>query len=287
MSSSSSYKESTPAPVGSSSSAAASWNIGSSSSNSGSAPVAPLIASKGSSSSYFAPVVPIGSSSSSLRAGSTGTSNTSLNINISELQTNYDSLTSFANTGLSSVINTITADATSSANKTLLDNKLAEFRAFNNSLRTQVSALSKDIDIGRRTQMLGELRARIQKLEKLEATAREEAETAESRLKYVEKREQDVSYKQLFFLERPVRQFSVPTFVTLSVLFALLTIRFIYMIYAGVETGPVSVSYLTGVGAAPAANTSGLGALFGYGQQAAAPGLGGLFSSSGITGQLR
>ena len=232
-------------------------------------------------------MVPIGSSSSSLRAGSTGTSNTSLNINISELQTNYDSLTSFANTGLSSVINTITADATSSANKTLLDNKLAEFRAFNNSLRTQVSALSKDIDIGRRTQMLGELRARIQKLEKLEATAREEAETAESRLKYVEKREQDVSYKQLFFLERPVRQFSVPTFVTLSVLFALLTIRFIYMIYAGVETGPVSVSYLTGVGAAPAANTSGLGALFGYGQQAAAPGLGGLFSSSGITGQLR
>ena len=175
----------------------------------------------------------------------------------------------------------------SNTNKTLLDNKLAEFRAFNNNLRAQVSALSKDIDIGRRTQMLGELRARIQKLEKLETTAREEADTAESRLKYVEKREQDVSYKQLFFLERPVRQFSVPTFVTLSVLFALLTIRFIYMIYAGVEAGPVSVSYLTGVGAAPAANTSGLGALFGYGQQAAAPGLGGLFSTSGITGQLR
>jgi hypothetical protein len=176
-----------------------------------------------------------------------------------------------------------------SQSRVILDQKLGEFRAFNNNLRTQVNALSKDIDIGRRTQQLGELRERIKKLEKLEATAREEADTAESRLRYVEKREQDVSYKQLFFLERPVRQFSVPTFVTLSVLLALLTIRFIYMLYAGVEEGTVSPAYLTGVGTAASANTSGLGALFGYGQPvtAAAPGLGGLFSSSGITGQLR
>lgn len=201
-------------------------------------------------------------------------------------QIKYDSLASFANTGLSSVINTVTADAKSSEIKTNLDRKLAEFRAFNNTLRLQVSALSKDIDIGGRTQKLGELRERIKKLEKLEGTAREEAETAESRLRYVEKREQDVSYKQLFFLDRPVREFSVPTFVTLSALFAMLTIRFIYMLYSGVEAGPVSASYLSGFGAAPAANASGLGALFGYGQQAA-PGLGGLFSASGITGQLR
>lgn len=166
--------------------------------------------------------------------------------------------------------------------------KLEEFRRFNNNLRAQISKLSKDIDIGERTRQLGELRGRIKKLEKLEATAREEAETAQSRLRYVEKREQDVSYKQLFFLDRPVRQMSVPTFATLSVLFALLTIRFIYMIYSGVEVGPVSTSYLTGFGS-QAANTSGLAGFFGYGQQAAAPtaGLGGLFSSSGITSQLR
>jgi TolA-binding protein len=192
-------------------------------------------------------------------------------------------LTSFVTTGAAPLLNTIT-DPQSLAG---LNQKLTEFRSFNNSLRTQVSVLSKDIDIGRRTQQLGDLRERIKKLEGLEATAREEAETANARLRYVEKRDQDVSYKQLFFLDRPVRQFSVPTFVTLSVLLALLTIRFIYMLYAGVQVGDVSASFLTGVGSAPAAGTGGIGALFGYGQPAVAPGLGGLFSSSGITGQLR
>lgn len=179
-------------------------------------------------------------------------------------------------------------------NLTTLNQKLADFRTFNNNLRSTISAMSKDMDIGKRTQQLGALRERIKKLEKLEATAREEADTAESRLQYVEKREQDVSYKQLFFLDRPVRQFSVPTFVTLSVMFALLAIRFIYMIYAGVQVGPVNTAYLTGIGGpTTTAGLFGLGApaptgLFGFGAAAQAPaGLAGFFSTSGITGQLR
>ncbi len=206
-------------------------------------------------------------------------------MNIPALQTQYDSYTSFVSSSVEPLLKGAVSDPKVAEQ---LKAKLDEFRRFNNNLRAQIAKLSKDIDIGERTRQLGELRGRIKKLEKLEATVREEAETAQSRLRYVEKREQDVSYKQLFFLDRPVRQMSVPTFATLSVLFALLTIRFIYMLYSGVEVGPVSTSYLTGFGA-PTANTSGLAGFFGYGQQAAAPtaGLGGLFSSSGITGQLR
>jgi hypothetical protein len=200
------------------------------------------------------------------------------------MKTQYATYTSFVSNNMEQLLGTITdSDNTVS---TELSTKLVEFRAFNNGLRKRIAELSKDIDIGERTRLLGELRGRIKKLEKLEATAREETETAQSRLRYVEKREQDVSYKQLFFMDRPVRQMSVPTFVTLSVLLALLTIRFIYMLYSGVEVGEVSTSYLTGIGSATA-NTGGLAGFFGYGAQAPAAGLGGLFSSSGITGQLR
>lgn len=202
------------------------------------------------------------------------------------MQTQYATYTSFVSNNMEQLLGTVTdSDTTISTD---LSTKLTEFRAFNNGLRKRIAELSKDIDIGERTRLLGELRESIKKLEKLEVTAREEAETAQSRLRYVEKREQDVSYKQLFFLDRPVRQMSVPTFVTLSVLLALLTIRFIYMLYSGVEVGPISTSYLTGMGSSVnSTNTGGLAGFFGYGAPAPAAGLGGLFSSSGITGQLR
>jgi hypothetical protein len=201
-------------------------------------------------------------------------------LNVQALQSNADTLKTFTTTQMDTLLAGVTKS--DQANLTVLNQKLAEFRTFNNNLRSTITALTKDIDIGRRTQQLGELRERIKKLEKLEATAREEADTAKSRLQYVEKREQDVSYKQLFFLDRPVREFSVPTFVTLSVFFAFLAIRFIYMIYAGVQVGPVNSSFLSGFGAEAA--TTGL---FGFGAQAPTAGLAGLFSSSGITGQLR
>lgn len=252
-------------------------------------------ASYGSSSSFIGatPVIPVGSSSmrvdsappsgSEFASVNTGMGNP-INLNIQALQTQASGFSTFASTEMGTLLSG--ASAKDQSNLTVLNQKLAEFRTFNNNLRATISSLTKDIDISRRTQQLGSLRERIKKLENLEATAREEADTAESRLQYVEKREQDVSYKQLFFLERSVRQFSVPTFVTLSVLFALLAIRMIYLLYSGVQVGAVDTAYLTGFGA-PTAGLFGLGAptgLFGVGQPAP---LAGLFSSTGITGQLR
>jgi hypothetical protein len=279
MSSSSSSLEPANITPGGSSSSSGPAPYGSSSSFAEIPQIAPSSSSSKPASTYASSVQ--GSSSSSFASVNTPTGIQSAGpLNVQALQSNADTLKTFTTTQMDTFLAGVTK--TDQANLTVLNQKLAEFRTFNNNLRSTITALTKDIDIGRRTQQLGELRERIKKLEKLEATAREEADTAESRLQYVEKREQDVSYKQLFFLDRPVREFSVPTFVTLSVLFAFLAIRFIYMIYAGVQVGAVNSSFLTGFGAQVA--TTGL---FGFGAQAPTAGLAGLFSTSGITGQLR
>jgi hypothetical protein len=97
---------------------------------------------------------------------------------------------------------------------------------------------------------LGTLRQQLTRLKEQREEAQEAADTAAARKASVEKREEAVSYHQLFMVNRPLKEYSIPTLMTISVLLVVLGMRWLYLVYYGVGSGPVSFSLLTGMGTA-------------------------------------
>ncbi len=95
---------------------------------------------------------------------------------------------------------------------------------------------------------LGTLRQQLARLKEQREEAQEAADTAAARKASVEKREEAVSYHQLFMVNRPLKEYSIPTLMTISVLLVVLGMRWLYLVYYGVGSGSVSFSLLTGLG---------------------------------------
>jgi len=110
---------------------------------------------------------------------------------------------------------------------------LEEYRALNSQLRNAISTVSTNGDIGQITTNIGQFQEKIKSLEKELKLVKSEFDTSEARKRSVERVEQDVSYKQLYIMNRPLRQLSIPTLLTLSVVFIFAGIYFLYKIWGG------------------------------------------------------
>ena len=114
-----------------------------------------------------------------------------------------------------------------------VDTLLEEYRALNGQLRTAISEVSTNGDIGQITTNIGQYQEKIKSLEKELKFVKTEYDTSEARKRSVERVEQDVSYKQLYIMDRPLRQLSIPTLFTLSVVFIFIGIYYLYKIWGG------------------------------------------------------
>jgi hypothetical protein len=144
-----------------------------------------------------------------------------------EYQSRIDNL----NFRLGELLNTphiLTATEINSANALL-----QEYRTLNVEMKTSIEAVSTNGDIGKITTNIGEFQQKIKNLEKELKAVKQEADTSEARKRSVERVEQDVSYHQLYIMDRPLRQLSIPTLLTLSVAFVFTGIFFLYKIWGG------------------------------------------------------
>lgn len=141
----------------------------------------------------------------------------------------------------------------SSAEQQDIQGKLAEYRALNQSLGTLIEGSQYDTDVGRITTSIGEYQQKIASLEEELKEAAQTADTAEARARAVDRREQKVSYHQLYMVDRPLRRLSIPVLFTISIGFILGAIFFMYKLNAS----PVAATGATATAAVAAATPSG------------------------------
>jgi hypothetical protein len=137
------------------------------------------------------------------------------------------------------------ASATTPSAKT---EQLSTIQALNADMAAAAKAATTESDTQGLLGELGTTRQQIIRLKEQREEAQEEADTAAARRASVEKREAVVSPHQLFLIDRPIKQWSVPTLLTLSIVFVLFGMRWLYLVYYGVGMGPVSFGLLTGFG---------------------------------------
>lgn len=126
--------------------------------------------------------------------------------------------------------------------------QLPQLTALNTRMSAAIATGTRRADVQGSLGEIGALRAEIARLKELREEAKVHADTAKARKDSVEQREQVVSYHQLFFVQRPIKEFSVPTLLIVSSIFVLLGIRWLYLLYYGVGSGPINMSFLTGFG---------------------------------------
>ena len=137
------------------------------------------------------------------------------------------------------------ASATTPSAKT---EQLSTIQALNADMAAAAKAATTESDTQGLLGELGTTRQQIIRLKEQREDAQEEADTAAARRASVEKREQVVSPHQLFLIDRPLKEYSIPVLMTISVLLVLLGMRWLYLIYYGVEIGQMSLPFLTGIG---------------------------------------
>ncbi len=137
------------------------------------------------------------------------------------------------------------ASATTPTAKT---EQLGSLQQLNADMAAAVKAAMTESDTQGFLGELGTIRQQIARLKEQREEAQEAADTAAARKASVEKREEAVSYHQLFMVNRPLKEYSIPTLMTISVLLVVLGMRWLYLIYYGVGSGSVSFSLLTGIG---------------------------------------
>jgi hypothetical protein len=125
--------------------------------------------------------------------------------------------------------------------------KLASYRALNQSLGSVIENSHYDTDVGRITTSIGEHQQKIAKLEEELKETSQTADTAEARARAVDRREQKVSYHQLYMMDRPLRQLSIPVLFTISIAFIMGAIFFMYKLNAvpaaiSTTTAPITAS---------------------------------------------
>ena len=122
-----------------------------------------------------------------------------------------------------------------------LNSKLAEYKDFNKSVGSLISKLAKQKDIGGKVTELGQIKSRIQSLKVQKKQLEEDTESAQLRKDSVEKREQNVSYYQLFGgFTRPLKIISIPILIALTIFFLSITSFLIYYIFN--KNGQISVN---------------------------------------------
>ena len=122
---------------------------------------------------------------------------------------------------------------------------LAQYQALNASLAAAIGTTSSTTDIGKITTNIGQYQTKIKALQQQFKEVKEESETSEARKRSVENTEQDVSYHQLYLIDRPLRQLSIPTLFTLSVVFIMGGIYFLYKLNAGPATATTTQTTFT------------------------------------------
>jgi hypothetical protein len=122
-----------------------------------------------------------------------------------------------------------------------LNSKLAEYKDFNKSVGSLISKLAKQKDIGGKVTELGQIKSRIQSLKVQKKQLEEDTESAQLRKDSVEKREQNVSYYQLFGgFTRPLKIISIPILIALTIFFLSITSFLIYYIFN--KNGQISMN---------------------------------------------
>lgn len=144
----------------------------------------------------------------------------------------------------------------SAADTQSIQTALAQYQALNASLAAAIGTTSSTTDIGKITTNIGQYQTKIKALQQQFKEVKEESETSEARKRSVENTEQDVSYHQLYLIDRPLRQLSIPTLFTLSVVFIMGGIYFLYKLNVSpemaTETGfTSSLKGLTGIFGGP------------------------------------
>jgi hypothetical protein len=122
---------------------------------------------------------------------------------------------------------------------------LAQYQALNASLAAAIGTTSSTTDIGKITTNIGQYQTKIKALQQQFKEVKEESETSEARKRSVENTEQDVSYHQLYLIDRPLRQLSIPTLFTLSVVFIMGGIYFLYKLNANPATATATQTSFT------------------------------------------
>jgi hypothetical protein len=116
----------------------------------------------------------------------------------------------------------------SAADRASITSTLQRYQQLNEQLSRTITSATHQTDTGSITTNIGALQAEIKPLQDELATIKEEAATADARKRSVENVEQNVSFHQLYLIERPLRKLSIPTLFTLSVVFLMGGIFFLY-----------------------------------------------------------
>ncbi len=151
-------------------------------------------------------------------------------ISAAAFQTQIDALNAELDAALATRRILSTADAAT------ITAALNRYTTLNQQLQQLITNASRNTDTGAITTNIGALQQEIKNLQEEHAQVKQEADTAAARKRSVETVEQNVSYHQLYLIDRPLRQLSIPTLFTLSVAFLLGGIHFLYKINAPTVT---------------------------------------------------
>ncbi len=108
---------------------------------------------------------------------------------------------------------------------------LDQYKALNNNLQSTLTETSANTDIGRITTNIGKYQENIKDLEQRLKEVKQELDTSDARKRSVERVEQDVSYHQLYVMDRPLRQLSIPTLFTISIVFVFIGLYILYRLW--------------------------------------------------------
>ncbi len=165
---------------------------------------------------------------------------------------------------------------------------LDQYKALNNTLQSTLSETTAETDIGRITTNIGKYQENIKELEQRLKEVKQEVDTSDARKRSVERVEQDVSYHQLYVMDRPLRQLSIPTLFTISIVFVFCGLYFLYRLWTYGAAAPHGTS---GHAAAPWAGLLGssgahdpAGAPAGHGQPANTGGISAILPSFNLSG---
>ncbi len=142
-----------------------------------------------------------------------------------QLQNDIDKLNDAAkqyisNGGISQDPNTDGAYNTLLSLSDKINKKKAEFVNLNKDVTTTIRDFSQTYDTGNLLAENGNLQQEIIDLQKRLEDSKVDAESANLRDSLLRNRERDVSTRQLYLLDRPVKKSAIPVFWALSILFA-------------------------------------------------------------------
>jgi hypothetical protein len=163
---------------------------------------------------------------------------------------------------------------------------LDQYKALNNNLQTTLTETGNDTDIGQITTNIGKYQENIKELEQRLKEVKQELDTSEARKRSVERVEQDVSYHQLYVMDRPLRQLSIPTLFTISIVFVFAGIYFLYRLWTYGATPHVTAAHGASHGWTGLLGSSGahLAAPAGHGKPANTGGISAILPSFNLSG---